>query len=351
MSRTIAVVLALLIGAPLACGSEESPASAPGNADDASTDGNAPDAGKSDGPTPIDEGGIAATWVALPPLPSPQQEVAVVALGGKVYVIGGFDVASQPTAAVNVYDPKAKRWAAAAPLPQPLHHVNAAVVGDRIYVAGALSSVAFTAVGTTLAYDPVANAWTPKAAMPAGTQRGGSFVGAIGTTIYVAGGLRNGSVADFSSYDTVKDEWAALPALDAAVDHGMTAVFAGKLYAIGGRSAVITSHVARVDMFDPATSKWTPRAPMPTSRGGAAAAVAKGVIVVAGGEGNAALPSGVFADVEAYDPVADKWITLPSMRTPRHGTGAATVDDVVYVPGGGDVQAFGATAIVEALVF
>ncbi len=59
--------------------------------------------------------------------------------------------------------------------------------------------------------------------------------------------------------------------------------------------------------------------------------------------------SGVFPQVEAYDPIKNTWSTPPAMRTPRHGTGAATVDDVFYVPGGGDVQAFGATAIVEAL--
>jgi N-acetylneuraminic acid mutarotase len=309
------------------------------------------DGGASDGSAPIEEGGVTAEWVALPALPAPQQEVAVVALGGKVYVIGGFDASSQPTAAVNVYDPTSKTWAAAAPLPRPLHHVNAAVVGERIYVVGALESVAFTAVGTTLAYDPVANAWTAKPAMPAGSERGGSFVGAIGTTIYVGGGLRAGTVADFSSFDTAKDEWTALAPLAVALDHGMSAVVAGKLYAVGGRSTAIGSHVTRVDVFDPATSKWTPRAPMPTSRGGAACAVVNGHVVVAGGEGNAASTSGVFAEVEAYDPARDSWLTLPAMRTPRHGTGAATVEGVFYVPGGGDVQAFGATAVVESLVF
>ena len=351
MVRKIAVVLALLSCAVLACGSDDPAASASGSPPPPSgTDGGS-EGGPRDGATPFADRRVTATWVPLPPLPAPQQEVAVVALGGKIYVIGGFDGASQPTAAVNVYDPRSQAWTAAAPLPQPLHHVNAAVVGDRIYVTGALGSVAFTALGTTLSYDPVANAWTPLASMPAGTERGGSFVGAIGTTLYVAGGLRAGSVTDFSAFDTTKNEWAALAPLAAPVDHGMSAVVGGKLYAIGGRSAAINAHVTRVDVFDPATSAWTPRAAMPTSRAGAASAVVNGLIVIAGGEGNAASSTGVFAEVEAYDPATDTWLELPAMRTPRHGTGAATVDGVMYVPGGGDVQAFGATAVVEALVF
>jgi hypothetical protein len=36
------------------------------------------------------------------------------------------------------------------------------------------------------------------------------------------------------------------------------------------------------------------------------------------------------------------------MRTPRHGTGAAGVGDVLIVPGGADRLAFGAVATVEA---
>lgn len=214
----------------------------------------------------------------------------------------------------------------------------------------ALRGVAFNTVGSTLVYDPAANTWTAKAPMPAGSERGASMVGAIGKTIYVAGGLRvGGSVADFSSFDTEADAWTARPPMGAALDHGMGVAFEGRFYAIGGRAGGITTHVTRVDAFDPVTSTWTARAPMPTSRAGAAIAVLKGLVIVAGGEGNTASPTGVFPNVEAYDPARDAWSILPAMRTPRHGTGAATVADVLYVPGGGDVQAFGATATVEAL--
>jgi len=297
----------------------------------------------------IDAPQIVATWSARASLPAPQQEVAVVALAGKVYVIGGF-LGTQPTPTVAVYDPAANTWSAAAPLPEPLHHVNAAVVADKIWVVGALRGVTFTSVGTTLVYDPAASTWTAMAAMPAGTERGASMVGAVGNVIYVAGGLRGGAaVADFSSFDTEANVWTPRPAMDGARDHGVGVVSGGRLYAIGGRGGGIATHSARVDAFDPATSTWTPRAPMPTSRAGAAASLVKGLVVVAGGEGNSASPSGVFANVEAYDPTRDVWSILPAMTTPRHGTGAATIGDVMYVPGGGDVQAFGATAVVEAL--
>ena len=44
------------------------------------------------------------------------------------------------------------------------------------------------------------NTWGFHPTMPAGTQRGASVTGAIGTTIYLAGGLRNGAVAEVSAF-------------------------------------------------------------------------------------------------------------------------------------------------------
>src|SRR5262249_12538797 len=78
------------------------------------------------------------------------------------------------------------------------------------------------------------------------------------------------------------------------------------------------------------------RAAMPTSRGGAAGAVGGGRIVVAGGEGNSADPSGVFPQVEVYDPARDAWDALPPMVTPRHGTGGAPPGASGHRRGGGD---------------
>lgn len=350
--RHPAVTLLSVVAVIASCSASSTSAPEPGSSGSTSS-GGPNDAGAAEAAPPFDGGGTTAPeWREMPSLPSPQQENAVVALNGKVFVIGGFGATPQATPAVAVFDPSTKEWSTAAPLPEPLHHINAAVVGKRIFVVGALRTISFEAVGTTLVYDADTNTWSPKQSMPAGTERGSSFVGVIGNVIYVAGGLRKGaSVADVSSYDIDKDEWSGpLPPLPAPLDHGMSAVVGEKLYAIGGRNG-ITGHVPTVNVFDPKAPAWTPRTPMPTSRGGGMASIAKGVVVVAGGEGNTSDPNGMFRETEAYDPVKDAWFSLPPMRTPRHGTGAATVNDVVYVPGGGIKQAFGQSAIVEALFF
>src|SRR5262249_44890058 len=109
------------------------------------------------------------------------------------------------------------------------------------------------------------------------------------------------------------------------------------------------TNTGALDVFDPAAGVWAPRHAMPTARGGAAGAVVGGLLVVAGGEGNPAAASGVFATVEIYDPSSDSWSPGPPMATPRHGTGAAALGDAMIVPGGATHAGFGATDVVEEL--
>src|SRR5262245_61562157 len=140
----------------------------------------------------------APAWRSLAPLAAgPRQETAVVALGDRIYVLGGFDRQNRVVDIVEAYDPVRDRWEARKPLPMPLHHANSAVVGGRLYVVGALTGMDFRAVGATYHYDPKTDAWTPNAPMPPGTERGASAVMVVGTRIFVAGGFRGSSVGDF----------------------------------------------------------------------------------------------------------------------------------------------------------
>lgn len=318
-------------------GAEEPPVGSPSSASSASA------SSSSGGGSGGEGGGAASGWETLASLPGgPRQETAVVALEGKVYVLGGFDEKGEVVTDVIAYDPQADAWATATPLPKSLHHINAAVVDGVIYVAGALQGINFAEIGDVYAFDPALMTWTEKTSMPAGTERGSSAVGVIGSKIYLAGGLRGGSVADFSAYDTSTDTWEALPALPEPRDHLVGGVVGGIFYAIGGRNGGITKVSGDVVAFDPSAGAWSPRAPMHTPRGGAAAGVLSDRFYVVGGEGNTALPSGVFAENEVYDPVNDAWSALEPMKSPRHGTGAVGLNGKLYVPGGADKQAFGA---------
>ncbi|MEJ7601756.1 MAG: kelch repeat-containing protein, partial [Kofleriaceae bacterium] len=215
-------------------------------------------------------------------------------------------------------------------------------------VLGAMQTASFTTIGDVWSWNPADTAWIVRQPMPDGTERGASVAGAIDGKIYVAGGLRGGAIADFGVYDPALDEWTALPALPAARDHACGAAAGGKLVVVGGRQAQITSITDTVFEYTPGGA-WVERAAMPTARGGTACGVVNDRLIVVGGEGNPDATTGVFPDVESFDPATNTWSALAPMVTPRHGMAAAAIDGKLYVPGGATRQGFGAVATHEVL--
>lgn len=291
-----------------------------------------------------------APWATAPDVPlGAVQETAAVSVGGSLYVLGGFNGALGVLDTVAVFDPAACAWSTGPALPRPLHHINAAVVDDTIYIVGAMEGLEFRATGDAWAWRPGVDAtWSTRAAMPAGTQRGAAVTAVVDGAIYVAGGLRGGAVAEVSRYTPATDQWDAMPPLPAPRDHACGGALDGAVIVAGGRQASIASTSPAVYAYT-AAGGWTSRAPMLTARGGTACGVVGDELVVVGGEGNPALPSGVFAEVEAYDGSDDTWRALPSMPTPRHGMGAAAIGGRLYVPGGATQDGFGAVATREVL--
>jgi N-acetylneuraminic acid mutarotase len=351
----VAIGLSLLLAC--ACGGEDSPPAGTGAAGSGAHGPGGPGPGAGGSGAVGGAGGngaggsLPSGWSTLAPIAGgPRQENGVAALAGEIYVIGGFDELAQVVADVEAYDPGSDTWRSRAPLPDPRHHPNVAVVGDKLFVVGSLAGNGFAAQGDVYVYDAAGNEWFGGTPMPAGTERGGAAVAVLGDTIYVAGGYRAGSVADFSAYDTATGIWEPLPDLPAIRDHLVGFAFDGKIYAVGGRANGIEAVTSRVDVFDPTSGEWSAAAPMPTARGGSMAALAGDHFFVVGGEGNAASASGVFDDVEAFSPADDAWQVLAPMQTPRHGTGAASLGGVLYVPGGATQASFGAVDVNEALV-
>lgn len=307
-----------------------------------------------DGAPPVVEG-EGGFWERLTPLPSPRQEHAVVALGGEVVVVGGFDDDTTVNA-VEALDPVAGTWRALPPLPLPLHHPNAAVVdidgAQRLVVGGFLVGADFREDARTLLFDGAG--WREGAPHPVGEARGAAATCALDGAVYVFGGYRNGSEAQSSRFVVADNRWEALPPLPRRLDHVLCVGFDGALWIVSGRENGLRNHTTALLRFDPSTSTYTELAPMPTSRAGAAAAVVfeggDAALYVVGGEGNALDDSGVYAAVERYLFAEDRWEAVVDMRTPRHGMGAATIEGALIVPGGAPVQGFGAVDVVERFV-
>ena len=289
------------------------------------------------------------TWQTLPELPRILQEHATVVLEDEITLLGGFENLALIDSIVH-YDPDTRVFRNGTPLPRALHHVNAAVVDGKLMVLGALEGFAFTARGEVWALED--GVWKGRAAMPTGRQRGSAGVAVVGSDVFLVGGFRAGAVDDVDVYRGAEDRWERLADLPGARDHGGAVAVEGLIYAVGGRQGGIGAIEANLWRFDPAAPEagWVELPPMPTARGGFALGVVHGRIIVVGGEGNASSPSGVFPQAELFDPATGRWYRLPDMPAPRHGMQAVALGGVLYVPGGADVEAFGATRTFQALV-
>jgi N-acetylneuraminic acid mutarotase len=149
------------------------------------------------------------------------QGLAMVANRGKLYRIGGFtaknsegdehDLWSQ--AEVTVYDPTTKKWQELSPLPEPRSSFDAAVHEDKIYVIG-------------------------------GWQMRGDEESQWHTTAHVL---------DLTSE---APQWQPLPKPPFERRALAVAAHAGKVFAIGGMQHK-GGPTTRVDVFDPASGKWS----------------------------------------------------------------------------------------------
>jgi len=272
-----------------------------------------------------------------------RQEVAVAALDGKVYVIGGFGSTAEPVDIVEVYDPALDEWRTAAPLPIAVHHAVAAVVDGRLFVIGGFTGgrVRWSALGTVFEYEPARNAWRGRAQMP--TPRGALAVAAVGGRLYALGGSTDRVTNAHEVYEVASDRWTTANSMPTARDHLAAVGFEGRVWALGGRESFLGTQYANVEIYDPTTDSWRTGTPLPRGRGGLAAAVLADRIFVFGGES----PLRIWNATEMYDRAINTWVAKAPMPTARHGLGAAVIDGRIYVPGGGREPGFAATDVNE----
>src|SRR6266545_872067 len=241
---------------------------------------------------------LPGIWERRALFPIRATEVSSAALNGRIYSLCGI-TATGNAEGLYVYDPAADSWSHAASLPISggADHCNVAAANGKLYLLGAIRIGSSFIEGNTYEYDPSLDRWRMVARM--GTPRGASAVTAIGSRIYVAGGLaQSGSVSDFEVFDTATLSWSRLPAMPTARDHLTAQSVNGKVYAIAGRAS---GDLAVNEEFDPVTTQWRARAPIARARGGLASGVLAGRLIVFGGEGSSGTPQGTFRDNDAYD--------------------------------------------------
>ncbi|MCE3001399.1 MAG: hypothetical protein LW860_01680 [Xanthomonadaceae bacterium] len=261
------------------------------------------------------------TWREHAPMPQPaQSEVAATVLDGNIHVLGGFgDLRGHKR-----YDVARDAWERLADLPAGRHHGAAFAFEGAVYFSGG-EPVDGDAINGGFRYDAAASSWR---ALPQLAFNFGSHAAVLHGRAYV--GNEDGSlqVYDLRSGATGRVE----PASARQRDHSQVLAWQGEIWMIGGRAPETNS----VAIYDPTLARWRAGPPLNRARGGFAAAVIDGHLVVAGGEllaGGARLER----SVEVLAPGADAWRFAPEMPVALHGVGSAAVGGRFWLLGGSTV--------------
>jgi N-acetylneuraminic acid mutarotase len=167
---------------------------------------------------------VRRRWSRKASLPVPRTNLAAVALGGKIYALGGLDP-NHATKTVFVYDPRSNRWSPGPPLPVKLHALAAVLFHGEIWVIGG-QNITGAATNRVWIYTPRTHRWRSGPRMPYPMETAGAAV--AGNEIHVVLEER------YLIYDAQSQSWSRGPGLETP-RHAL-AVYAirGALYAIGG---------------------------------------------------------------------------------------------------------------------
>src|SRR5262245_41741794 len=271
----------------------------------------------------------------------PRTEVAAAALRGEIVVVGGFAASGSNTSRVDAYSPSRDTWRRLPDLPVSVDHAAAASVGGKVYVVGGYGAdrrplrAAFSFDGR--AWRRLPSPPEPRAAAAAAATSAGKVYG-------VGRRTHSGLPGTTLVFDVRTRRWSKLAGTTPR-EHLAAAALGGRVYAVAGRRAGYDTNLSVVEVLDPASRRWRALPPVPSTRGGTAAAAIAGRIVSVGGEE----PAGAIADVWAYDVRARRWSRLPDLPTPRHGLGAVALGGRVWTVAGGPRPGLTVSGAVESL--
>jgi hypothetical protein len=204
----------------------------------------------------------------------------VAALGGRLYVVGGWAINEQQPASdwppglgdLQILDPATGLVEVGPPMPTPRGALAVTVLDGRLHAIGGASDTVDDAYQAHEVFDPSTGAWSSRARPPIGGV--GVAAATVGGKIYLVNG-----VGRLEVYDPVTNSWTTHDA--PLLQPGSAAVaLAGGFYVLGGGGFSPSDDVYR---FEPATGTWGQVTPIPSPQGlPSAAVVGESIYVISG---------------------------------------------------------------------
>ena len=256
------------------------------------------------------------TWEQRTNMPTPRSAVSTSVVDGKIFAIGGDQ-------AEKIKVPRGYSWKT-------------------------------KKLTTVEMYDPATDTWTQKADMP--TPRSYLSTSVMDGKIYAIGGMSNSNeqwrLETVEVYDPATDTWAKTESINKARSCAAISVVSGEMYAIGGRgwSGIQSEpdpYLASVEVFNLKANQWQEITEMPTPRTSHTASIVDGKVYVIGGYVQEDKEYKNLATIEIYDPATDRWTQAPDMLIGRSGHTTEVIDGQIYIFGGDSDGAEGPLTSVE----
>ncbi|XP_006637831.1 kelch-like protein 6 [Lepisosteus oculatus] len=193
-------------------------------------------------------------WIQIEYLNTGRWRHKMAVLGGKVYVIGGFD-GIQRLNSMETYDPFHNCWTEAAPLILNVSSFAATSYNKKLYVIGGGPNGKL-ATDKTQCFDPSTNKWTFKSPMP--TEAKCTNAVTFKDHIYVVGG----AMKALYCYSPLEDSWSLVTRFSHERASCGIAACSNKLFITGGRDEK-NEVIATVLCWDPELHKLTEECVLP----------------------------------------------------------------------------------------
>ncbi|ELT88493.1 hypothetical protein CAPTEDRAFT_174860 [Capitella teleta] len=248
-------------------------------------------------------------WKRLTSIPHVEQcDFGVAVIDNELYVVGGcFNQSLQEHVHPFgfKYNPRSDKWTTILPMLQERCRFYLAAVARKLYAIGGMTEQSEAMdPGSCECYNPETDTWHEISGLAVNrTQHAGAVQGHC---VYISGGLDSGVVGDsvfdaLLCYNVDEDAWMTkAPMLQSRADHAMLA-HADKIYVAGGWHE------------DPSTGDRV-----------------------------------ITDTIDCYDPVADQWLCLTTVPTPRYHCSLTALGSTLYLIGGfGEGQFNRATKKIE----
>lgn len=248
------------------------------------------------------------TWEGKTNMPTVRSNVSISVVDGKIYAIGGsklkkyqvprgFGTESEELPTVEMYDPTTDTWTQKTDMPTP-RKTKTCVVDGKIYAIGGWSTDS-----------------------------------------------EQSHLETVEVYDPATDTWAKAQSMNHARCSAAISVVNGEIYAIGGigwppnrdpSGRYLSSlYLSNVEVFNPKTNQWQERTEMSVPKAAHSTSVINGKIYVMGGYLQEGRKFKTLSAIEIYDPATDRWTQESDMLIGKSGHATEVVDGQIYIFGGG----------------